>query len=227
MPQRSTSSHRSAQEESRALSAAVSVSVVAHAVALGTLLMLKPVLHSAPPLAVIEISLVPDQAPGRLHANNPSGAPPGETAAEVSVAPFLSLTRPAVTRKASSPDWSRSVDTARSFDMPSLPTFRPHTHALVFDTLATMLDCLAIGGSTHAAGRSRHLHPPCGSDDPPVRAPVSTFSQTSTSQPNEIGTDSDYRTFRPLQPVFYESVLPTEVAPANRAFENWIAGMFR
>src|SRR5262249_1896739 len=133
-------SQKSTQEESRARCAAVSVSVVAHAVALGTLLMLKPVLHLAPPLAVIEISLVPDQAPGRLHANNPSGAPPGETAAEVSVAPFLSLTRPAVTRKASSPVWSRSVDTARSFDMSSLPTFRPRTHALASDTLATTLD---------------------------------------------------------------------------------------
>jgi len=224
---KSSTSPRSAKEESRALSAAVSVSVLAHAVALGTLLMLKPAQHLAPALQVIEISLVPDQAPDSLQANSLSGAAPGDGSAHVSVVPFLSLTRPEITATASSPDWSPSVDTARSIDAPRPPAFRPHTHALAFDTLATMLDCLAVGGSTHAAGRSRRVHPPCGADDPVLRAPVLTFSQTSTSQPNEIGTDSDYRTFRPLQPVFYESVLPSEVAPANRAFENWIAGIFR
>jgi hypothetical protein len=39
--------------------------------------------------------------------------------------------------------------------------------------------------------------------------------------------DSDYRTFKTIQPVFDESLLPQEIPPANRALESWIVRLLR
>lgn len=227
MPRISAPSRRGAKDKHRKLhtpSVAVGVSALAHIAAIGALLTLKPVPHLAPTLEIIEISLVPEQALRSPRTNNLSGAIPGASTVDVSAVPHLSWTHPDVT--ASSVIWSRSVNTGYSFGAPTLPTFRPHTRALIFDTFATMLDCLAVAGSTHgASGRSRRAHPPCASDDPSIHAPMMTLLPMHPSQPGGTSTGIDYRTF-PKQSVFYESVFPDEVSPANRALEKWIAGLF-
>ena len=227
MPRISAPSRRGAKDRHRKLhtpSVAVGASALAHIAAIGALLTLKPVPHLAPTLEMIEISLVSEQALRSPRTNNLSGAIPGASTVDVSAVPRLSWTRPDVT--ASSVIWSRSVNTGYSFGAPTLPTFRPHARALIFDTFATMLDCLAVAGSTHgASGRSRRAHPPCASDDPSIHAPMMTLLPMHPSQPGGTSTGIDYRTF-PKQSVFYESVFPDEVPPANRALEKWIAGLF-
>jgi len=208
------------------LSAAVGASILAHTAAIGALLMVKPVPHLSPTLEIIEISLVPGHELGSARANNVLGEVPAESSVGVSVP--LSLVRPDVTATASSPNWSRSVNMGRSFDVPNLPTFGRQTQTHNFDTLATMLDCLAVGDSTRGASRRpRRAHPPCASDDPTLRAPAMTVLPTYAPRPSEIGADSDYLTFKASQSVFYESPLPDQVQQANRAFENWILGLFR
>ena len=210
------------------LSVAVGVSALVHTVAIGALLTLKPVPGSPAPVEIFEVSLVPDQVGGRPHPNNLSSAILGDRSADVSAVAFLSLTHPDVAATTSSPDWFRNVNAGRSFDVPVLPTFRSPTHAPAFDMLATMLDCLAVGGSTRgASGRSRPAHPPCASDDDPsLRARVMTLLPMYPSQPSETSAGIDYRTFMPSQSVFHESVFPDEVPPANRALEKWIVGLF-
>jgi len=201
------------------LSAVVGVSVLAHMAAIGALVMLEPMPHSVPTVEMIEVSLVPQQALSSPRANNASGAIANASA----VAPLLSLDATAL---GSPPNWSSSLNISRSFDMPGLPAFKQRTHTRAFDTLATMLDCLAVGGSTReASGSSRRTHPPCTSDDPLLRGPVMTLLPTYASQPGS--TDNLYRTFKSSQSVFDESLFPDEVPPAIRALENWIIGLFR
>jgi hypothetical protein len=226
-----TPSRRALTEESRGahtLSVAVGVSLSAHAVAIGALLTLKPVPPFAPTLEAIEISLVPEQTLATPRANNLSGTIPQHGSAGVSQMLLLSLTRLDVRSRASSPDWSRIANTGRSFDFPTRPQFAPHTHAPAFDTLAIVLDCLAVGGSKRqASGHSRGAQTPCASDDPSLPAPVMALLPTYASRPSETGAANDYRNFKPSRSVFNESPLPDEVPQANRAFENWIVRLLQ
>jgi hypothetical protein len=200
---------------------------LAHAVAIGALLELKPVPPFAPTLEVIEISLVPEQTLATLGANNLSGTIPQDGSSGVSQMLLLSLTRPDVMSRASSPDWSHIANMGRSFDLPTRPQFAPHTHAPAFDTRAIVLDCLAVGGSMRqASGHSRGAQMPCAGD-PSLPAPVIGRLPTYASRPSENGADNDYRNFKPSRSVFNESLLPDEVPQANRAFENWIVRLLQ
>jgi hypothetical protein len=191
-------------------------------VAIGALLMLKPAPPMAPPLETIEVWIEPEQALGRAYANNMYARIPADGSADVSAAPPLSPTHPNVAGNASLPNWSR-MDLA--FDVPAFWTFRPRTQALAFDILAGMLDCLAVGGSARgASGRSRRVHPPCTSEYPLFRVSVPTVVPTDESQSSETNADSDYRTFKPIQPDFLESLFPEGVP--NHALKNGILGLF-
>lgn len=200
------------------LSATVGVSILAHTAAVGVLLMHNPVPYPAPPLDTIEISIVPEQPPTSPYAKN-------MFAGTASEALLQSSTSPKVAATGLTSDWPR-MD--HSFDMPVPSTFRPHTRGLAFDTLAAMLDCLTPGGSRR--GESKRLlpaHPPCPSEYPFLRAPVTRDLPMDASQPSVKNSDSDYRTFKTIQPLFDESLLHQEVPPANRAFKNWIGRLLQ
>lgn len=204
-------------------SAAFAMSLLAHAAAMGALLMLKPTPPLATPPEVIEVTVVLEEALTSPQANNLSVAIPRDASVDAPVAPLVSLMNPDVIPTASSSDWFQGVKSGWSVDVAGHPAFGPQTHVPAFDTLATMLDCLAVGGSTRGtSGRPRRAHPPCASDDPPFRAPAMTLLLTYASRPSETGADNDCRTFKPSQSVFYESPLPDQVPQANRAFENRI-----
>src|SRR5215831_5831645 len=77
-------------------SAAVGVSLLAHAVAIGTLLMLKPAPPLATPPEVIEVTVVLEEALAIPQANNLSVAIPRDALVYAPVAPLVSLTHPDV-----------------------------------------------------------------------------------------------------------------------------------
>jgi len=209
-------------------SAAIGVSVLVHAAAVGgAVVMLESAPHVAPrlDLDVIEISIVPEFRSGAPHANAKLAGIPAEGSTDVLATPFLSLASPNVGVTPSSPDRAR---TSHLFDALTLPMSRPHTYAHAFDTPITGLDCLAVKDSARSAqGRSRRVHPPCTFDDAFLRAPVMPVLTIYPSEPREIRADNDYRTFKPIQPLFDESLLPNEIPSANRAMESWIAALFR
>jgi hypothetical protein len=198
---------RSAPGEGRrsapTLSAAVGVSALAHTAAIVALLTFKPVPPLAPALEVIEVSVVLE-APASPRMNNLFG----------SVDVLVALMRPDIIP--TSPDWP----VGRPFDV--APAFGWPPHAPAFDRLATELDCLAVSSE-----RSRRPHPPCISDDPPLRARAAALLPAYSSRASETGADNDYRTFKPSQSVFNENPLPDEIPQANRVFENWIVGLFK
>jgi len=210
------------------LAAAAGMSLLAHAAAIGVLLMLKPALPPlATPLEVIEVSVVPEEVLAH-RANNLSSALAPDSSADVSTVPVVSLTRPDGMPTASSPDWSFRVNFGRSFDVAPHSASRPRPPARAFHGLATELDCLAVRGSVLGPSeRSRRGHPPCVSDDALRRPPATTLVPADSSRPGENGADNDYRTFKPSQSVFNESPLPDEVPQANRALEKWIVGLFQ
>lgn len=209
-------------------SAAIGVSALVHAAAIGgAVLMLKSAPHLAPrfDLNVIEISIVPEFRSDGPHANAKLAGIPAGGSADVLAEPFFSLAFPNVGMTPSLPDRAR---TSHLFDALTLPMSRPHTYAHAFDTPMPVLDCLAVRDSARSAqGRSHRVHPPCTFDEAFLRAPVMPVLTTYPSQSREIGADNDYRTFKPIQPVFDESLLPDEIPPANRAMESWIAALFR
>lgn len=210
------------------LSAVVGMSLLAHAAAIGVLLMLKPAPPLAAPLEVIEISVMPDEVLARPRANNPSGALPPHASADVSTAPPASLTRPDVIPTVSSPDWSFRVNLGRSFDVAHHAKSGSQTPAPAFDRLTAELDCLAVGGSVGGPSeRTRRGHPPCLTDDPPLRASGVALVPADPSRQGESGHDNDYRTFKPIVSFYNDIPLPDAVAPANRALKKWIARLFQ
>jgi hypothetical protein len=214
--------------KANALSAAVGISVLIHTAGLAALLMPKVAPYSAPRLEIVEITLVPAQVLDGDGANNASQAIPGNSAFDVSTSSFLSLTHPDIAATTSSQNWSGSINAGRGFDLPMSDAFRSRTPALAFGALADQLDCFAAGISTRdASGRARHAHSPCASDDPMLRAHVTMPSPTSSWVAGEVGADSDYRTFKTIQPIFDESLFPDKVPDANRAFKGWFRGLFR
>ena len=91
-----------------------------------------------------------------------------------------------------------------------------------------MLDCLTPGRSRRGESkRSLPAHPPCPSEYPFLRAPVMRDLPMDASQPSVKNSDSDYRTFETIQPLFDESLLHQEVPPANRALKNWIGRLLQ
>jgi hypothetical protein len=209
------------------LSAAIGISVLAHAAAIGALLML--MLRPAPPLATpldaIEVSVVPEEALAR--PRDLSGALPPDASADVSKSPLASLTRPDVMPMASSPDWSLGANLGRSFDVARRSESGSQTPAPALDGLAMELNCLAVRGSVPGPSeRTRRGHPPCLSDDPFLRAPAVALVPADSSRPGESGADNDYRTFKSSRSVFSESPLPDGIPQANRAFETWIVRLF-
>ena len=227
----SAPSRRDAKHElfkANTLSAAVGLSVLLHTAGLAALLMSEVAPYWAPRFEVVEITLVPALVLDGAGANSASQAIPGESAVDVSTSSFLSLTHPDIAATTSSQNWSGNINAGRAFDLPIPDAFRPRTPALAFGALADQLDCFAAGISTRdASGRARHAHWPCASDDPPLRAHVTMPSPTYAAQAGEIGADSDYRTFKTIQPVFDESLFPDKVPEANRAFKDWFRGLFR
>jgi hypothetical protein len=207
------------------LSATIGVSVLAHTAAIGVLLMHNPVPYPGPPLDTIEISIEPEQPPTSPDAKNMFAGTAAESSAHVSEALLQSSMYPKVAATGLTPDWSR-MD--HSFDMPSPSTFRPHTHGLAFDTLATMRDCLTPGRSGRGESkRSLPAYPPCPSEYPFLRAPVMRDLPMDAPQPSVKNSDSDYRTFETILPLFDESLLHQEVPPANRALKNWIGRLLQ
>jgi hypothetical protein len=217
MPERSRTGAKEESSSVHRLSATIGVSVLAHTAAIGVLLIRNPVPYPAPPLDTIEISIEPEQPPTSRYAFAGTAA---ESSAHGSEALLQSSMYPKGAAAGLTPDWLR-VD--HSFDMPAPSTFRPHPHGLAIDTLATMLDCLTPGRSRRGESkRSLPAHPPCPSEYPFLRAPVMRDLSMDVSQPNVKNSDSDYRTFKTIQPLFDESLLHQEVPQANRAFKNWI-----
>jgi hypothetical protein len=207
------------------LSATICASVLAHTAAIGMLLMHNPVPYPAPPLDTIEISIELEQPPTIPYAKNMSAGTAAQSSAHVSEAPLQSSMYPKFAARGLTPDWPR-MD--HSFDMPAPSTFRPHPHGLAFDTLATMLDCLTPGRSRRGESkRSLPAHPPCRSEYPFLSAPVMRDLPMDASQPSLKNSDSDYRTFETIQPLFDESLLHQEVPPANRALKNWIGRLLQ
>jgi hypothetical protein len=233
MPRLSAPSGRGAKEKLRQVntqSVAVGVSAFAHSAAIGLLLALRPVPlpDPAPTVETIEVSIESEQALGSRRPNELSGNNPRERPVDVSAMPFPSLIRPDVTATGPPSDWPGSVNAGHFYDVPAQPIFKPRTRSLVLDMLGTMLDCLAVEGSSR--GASRHplrAHPPCVSADLPLRAPVTMSpSNASESSGSAFRTSDDYRTFKPVRPIFDESLFPEKIPQANRALEKWITGLF-
>ena len=207
------------------LSATIGLSALAHAAALGVLLMHHPVPHPAAPLDTIEISIEPEPPPPIPYAKNMLAGTAAESSAHAPEALLQPSMCPKVAPTGLTPDWPRMV---HSFDMPAPSTFQPHPHSLAFDTLATMLDCLTPGRARRwESERSLPAQPPCPSEYPSVRAPVMRDLPVDASQASVRNSDSDYRTFPTIQLLFDESLLHQEVPPANRAFEKWIGRLLR
>ncbi len=65
------------------------------------------------------------------------------------------------------------------------------------------------------------------SDDLLAHAPAMTQLPLYAAQPSEPGRDSYFPTFKQSHSqIFDDTIFPDEVSPANRALENWIAGLF-
>jgi hypothetical protein len=190
--------------------------------------MLKVAPYSPPRLDVVEITLVPAQVLGSARANDPvSAGIPVDRQVDVSVSSFLSLTHPNIAAGRSSQNWPGSIDSGHAFDLPVPDTFKSRSPARAFDALANMLDCFAVGATRDASERSPRAHSPCASDDQLLRAHVTVPSLTYAAQAGEIGADSDYRTFKTIEPTFDESLFPDKVPDANRVLKRSIFGLFR
>jgi len=220
MPGMSAPARKGAQAErhnAHRLSAIVGASALAHAAALGALLMSEPV-PVFTPQEVIEISLVPERAAPRAVAGDPRAD--GSAAAPSG--------RPDVPASAASRDWLRGIGVGHAFAVPGPSSFGVHTPAPAFDTLAATHDCLATGRATGGgSGRARHPTWPCAWEDPPLRTFLTAQRPTDASRPNEVGADNDYRTFKTIQPLFDESLFPDKVPQANGALKGWFANLFR
>jgi hypothetical protein len=193
------------------------VALLAHVAAIGVLLMLKPPQPFAGPPEVFEVSIVVDDAP---RASNPSHTPPSDGSIGGSAIPSPAPIHPDVSATASPRSWP--VDAGPSFDAPGLSNSRSHAPSPVFDQLGAMLDCLAAEGSARRQHRPR---PPCAFADLPFRAPGTMFPTNAPEKTVRAG--DDYRNFETIRPLFDESLLPDKVPPANRAFKDWIRGLFR
>jgi hypothetical protein len=177
---------------------------------------------------VVEVTLVPAQVLDDARANSVSEAIPGDSSVEALTQSFLSLTQPDMAAKAPSPDWPGGINAGHASDLPSPDTFRSRAPALAFGALTAMLDCFAAGISTReASGRGRRAHSPCASADSLLGAHFMMPSPTYASRAGEVGADSDYRTFKTIQPIFDETLFPDKVPDANRAFKGWFRGLFR
>jgi hypothetical protein len=177
-------------------SAAAGMSLLAHAAAIGALLMLKPAPSLTTPPEAIEVTVVSEETLASTQANNLSGAIPRDALVDVPAAPLVSFMHPEVMPSASSQDWSDAANSWQPFHVASYPAFDLQTHVAV-DRLAAALDCLAVRGSALGPSeRSRRGYPPCPSDDPPLRAPAAALLPAYALQQRESGTHgSDYRTF--------------------------------
>jgi hypothetical protein len=179
-------------------SAAAGMSVLAHAAAICALLMLKPAspLDNTPPES-IEVTLAPEETMASPQRDNLSGANRRDDPVDVRAAPLVSLMHPDVIPTASWPSWSNAANSWQPFQVTSHPPFDPQTHVAALDRLAAALDCLAVRGSAPGSSEhSRRGHPPCASDDPPLRAPAAAPLPAYALQQHDTGTyGSDYRTF--------------------------------
>jgi hypothetical protein len=216
----SVTSRRGEAEESRsalAPSAAIGMALLAHAAAIGALLMFKPPQPFATPPEPFEVSILieDDPRPGIPPRTSPSDGSIGWSAM-----PLPGPNRPDVAATASPSSWP--VDAGRLFDVPGLSTSRFHAPSPVLDQLGAMLDCLAAEGSARRQHRPR---PPCAFADVPFRAPGTMFP-TNVRESN-VRAGDDYRNFETIRPLFDESLFPDKVPPANRAFEKRIMGLFR
>jgi hypothetical protein len=195
----------------------VGMALLAHAAAIGVLLMLKPPQPFVAPPEVFEVSIVveDDARPNNLPRTTPNDGSIGGSAM-----PLPPPDRPDVNATAS--PWSWPAEAGPSFDVPGLSNSRSHGPSPVFDQLGAMLDCLAAEGSARRQHRQR---PPCAFAGLPLRAPGATFP-TAAPDPT-VRAGDDYRNFETIRPQFDEALLPDKPPPVNRAFENWFSGLFR
>jgi len=206
--------------------AAVWVSVLVHMAAISGLLVLKPVPYWTSTPETMEITLV-TEAPAGTRVNEPSGTVTGQNSSGVSMSPLVPATRPDFAAMPSSPNWSSGISLGNSFALPTFPKFGLPTHTAAFDGLAAALDCPAVGGSARTARTRMPCPSAMRSDDLLAHAPAMTQLPLYAAQPSEPGRDSYFPTFKQSHShVFDDTIFPDEVSPANRALENWIAGLF-
>jgi hypothetical protein len=213
--------------------AAVWVSVLVHMAAIGGLLVLKPVPYWTSTPKTMEITLV-TEAPAGDRANEPSRTVTRQNSSGVSMSPLVPATGPDVAAMPSSPRWSSGIGLGNSFALPTFPKFGLPTRTAAldgltaaFDGLAAALDCPAVGGSARTAGTRMPCPSAMRSDDLLAHAPAMTQLPLYAAQPSEPGRDSYFPTFKQSHSqIFDDTIFPDEVSPANRALENWIAGLF-
>jgi hypothetical protein len=218
-------------------SAAASLSLLAHAAAIGVLLVLRPPPPFAAPVEEIEVSVMTEVSPVsegiavRPRTNNLSDAVAGDKSAGTSA-----TTLPSLTAMAAPPNRPGSLNAGRLFDPPDLSALKFHTPSLVPDMLGAMRDCPTVEDFAHGSSRRPRLaRLPCMSAVLPLRIPGTVPTNASEPDGSGVRAADDYRTFKPdrsvadetLRSVLDESPFPDKVPPANSALKRWIFGLFR